>query len=127
MSRPLSGRQTNQRAEIRAAIEAIKIAVRRGYDSLAIRTDSKYLLDGATDWINNWQRNGWRNISGRPVANQSDWKMLLEVEDQIRVSYEHVFSHRGIKGNEKADSLAYQGAIQARDQGYDYYSDEDYY
>ena len=51
------GRQTNQRAEIQAAITAIEIATQEEFKSLQILTDSKYLIDGATEWIKKWWNN----------------------------------------------------------------------
>ena len=65
-----SGRQTNQEAELQAAIEAIRIAIREGFESLKIHTDSKYVIKGAKSWIFSWENNNWQTSDGEPVFNK---------------------------------------------------------
>lgn len=116
LSLPLHGRATNQRAEVQAAIEAVKTALDRGYRKICICTDSDYLFKGATEYTHKWRANGWLNAKGRPVANQDDWKEFLRVvRSSTSVTMEHVNAHSGIYGNEMADKLAVEGALMARD------------
>ena len=106
------GRQTNQRAEIQAAITAIEIATQEEFCCLQILTDSKYLIDGATEWIKKWWNNNWRSSRGEPVVSKDKW---LELEEAInrfhgRISWKHVEAHNGTYGNEQADRLAREAA-----------------
>ena len=106
-------KHTNQIAEIQAATAAIGIAYQKGFDNLEIYTDSKYVFNGATDWINNkWKVNGWRNARGGTVSNKEDWlnldriRMLYEDNFKKEINWFHVPAHQGNPGNEKADILA---------------------
>ncbi|RWS27327.1 ribonuclease H1-like protein [Leptotrombidium deliense] len=110
VSAPLTGRPTNNRAEIHAAIIAIKQAKKFGYDSVTIRTDSKFLMNSMKSWVKKWSTNGWKLSNGNDVVNKEDFEELLSVMDGIKVNWEKVSAHSGIPGNEAADKLAVQGA-----------------
>ncbi|PWN21541.1 RnaseH-domain-containing protein [Microstroma glucosiphilum] len=104
--------QTNNRAELTAAIEALRGAPRDGKPIL--HTDSRYTM-GIKDWLPGWERNGFRNSLGKPVANQ-DLVRQLDREIKMRggnIEWKHVKGHSGIYGNEMADRLAVQGANKA--------------
>jgi ribonuclease HI len=107
----LSGRfrnTTNNRMELRAAIEALEALTRPC--TVEIYTDSSYLRDGITKWINGWQRNGWRTASKQPVKNQDLWKRLLAAVSRHQpaggVHWMWLKGHAGHDGNERADELA---------------------
>ncbi|ORX92216.1 ribonuclease H1-like protein [Basidiobolus meristosporus CBS 931.73] len=111
VSEPLLGKQTNQRAEIMAAIRAIENA---GDDELKlnIKTDSQYLINAITVWIHNWKARQWKTSAGKDVEN----KDLIQKLDQLitrrpgKVRFTHVKGHSGVPGNEMADMLANAGA-----------------
>ncbi|TRX92218.1 hypothetical protein FHL15_006833 [Xylaria flabelliformis] len=74
---------TSNRAELRAAIAVLRRNDWRadGFTSLVIATDSSYLVDGATEWVRRWVRNGWKTRTGGPVKNQDLWQLFLgEIE-----------------------------------------------
>lgn len=111
----LSGRfrqTTNNRMELRAAIEALNALTRPC--PVTIHTDSTYLRDGITRWIVNWQRNGWRTAGKKPVKNQDLWQALLAAVARHQpaggVTWEWTKGHAGDGGNERADTLANQAA-----------------
>ena len=97
---------TNNRMELTAALallEALKALPR--HPDLAIRTDSKYLIDGFSKWIQGWKRKGWRTASGSPVLNRDLWELL----DQARLSgvpLIHVKGHSGDPDNDRCDVIA---------------------
>jgi ribonuclease HI len=97
---------TNNRMELTAALallEALKVLPR--HPDLAIRTDSKYLIDGFSKWIQGWKRKGWRTASGSPVLNRDLWERL----DQARlggVPLIHVKGHSGDPDNDRCDVIA---------------------
>lgn len=108
--RELSGRfrhTTNNRMEMRAAIEALDAL--EAPSRVAIYTDSDYLRMGITSWIHGWQRNGWRTAARKPVKNADLWRRLLRSQQRHEaggVTWHWVRGHAGNKLNERADRLA---------------------
>jgi ribonuclease HI len=109
--RTISGRfqqTTNNRMELRAAIEALETLKRPC--AVAIHTDSEYLRKGITQWVQGWQRNGWRTASKEPVKNQDLWRRLLIAIARHQpaggVTWSWVKGHAGNDANERVDVLA---------------------
>ncbi|HLD76674.1 MAG TPA: ribonuclease HI [Rickettsiales bacterium] len=95
---------TNNRMELRAVIEALKI-VKKSV-SIVVYTDSKYVQNGISEWIHSWKKNGWKNASKKPIKNVDLW-MALDLEAQKhRIEWKWVKGHNGDKYNEIADELA---------------------
>ena len=90
-----------------AAIEALG-AVPDGAD-IRLITDSVYVKDGITSWINNWKRRGWKTAAGKPVKNIELWKALDAACARHTVEWVWVKGHAGNAGNEHADALARRG------------------
>lgn len=95
---------TNNRMELMAAIEALA-SLKRGCEVM-ITTDSKYVRDGITSWVKNWQKNGWKNAKREPVKNADLWQRLLDEAAKHTVSWHWVKGHAGHPENELADQLA---------------------
>ena len=95
---------TNNRMEMRAAIEALASLKRPS--EVRLHTDSMYLRDGITRWIGNWKRNGWRTADKKPVKNADLWRRLEEELAAHRVEWHWVRGHAGHPENERADALA---------------------
>ena len=97
---------TNNRMELAAALTLLeKLAVLPRDPNLTIRTDSKYLIDGFSKWINGWKRKGWRTASGSPVLNRDLWEAL----DAARLSglpFTYVKGHSGDPDNDRCDAIA---------------------
>ncbi len=98
---------TNQRMELMAAIEALRSL--KGPSNITIYSDSKYVIKGITEWIHGWKKNGWKNASRKPVANDDLWKQLDTQAARHQVIWQWVKGHAGHPGNERADELARQG------------------
>jgi len=111
VSLKLHGKATNNRAEINAAIIAIKIAKIRNIHNLIIYTDSMFLINCATKWINGWKKNNWKTSSKKDVINKDDLLILDNVSQDIKIKYIHVKAHSGVFENEEADKLAKKGAL----------------
>ncbi|XP_052070537.1 ribonuclease H1-like [Mytilus californianus] len=111
LSERLGGRQTNNRAEIHATARAISQAKARGITNLVLKTDSQFCINGITNWIHKWKRNGWKLSTGQPVINKADFEELESSLQGINVKWVHVRGHRGVPGNEAADKLANEGAL----------------
>ena len=105
---------TNNRMEMMAAIEALN-AIKPG-PKILLHTDSKYVMDGITEWIHGWKKRGWKTASKKPVKNKDLWQALDTANAKHDVTWNWVKGHDGNEGNERADALARLGAEEvARD------------
>lgn len=95
---------TNNRMELMAVIQALS-AVRHRCD-IDLHTDSRYVMDGATRWIGNWRRNGWRTSQKKAVKNAELWQQLDELSQNHAIEWHWVKAHAGHKYNELVDQAA---------------------
>lgn len=105
--RELSGgmaETTNNQMELTAVIKGLE-ALKRPVP-VHIVTDSKYVMQGVTQWMKGWKRNGWRTANKKPVANRALWKQLDSLLGPHKVSWEWVKGHSGHPQNERCDELA---------------------
>ncbi len=105
---------TNNRMELTAAIEALKLL--KEPCRIALTTDSVYVRDGVTKWIHGWRKNGWRTAAKKPVKNQDLWQALDNEVARHQIEWHWVKGHSGHPENERADALANQGIAAIRDQ-----------
>jgi ribonuclease HI len=108
--KPLYGGEketTNNRMELTAAIQALK-AIKEPCQ-IDLTTDSQYVRQGITEWIQNWKARGWKTASKQPVKNVDLWQQLDELIGQHQVSWHWVKGHSGHRENEIADELANKG------------------
>ena len=98
---------TNNRMELRAAIEGL--AALKRPSRVTVTTDSQYVRQGITQWIEGWKRNQWRTSAKKPVKNQDLWQLLDELTSRHEVTWEWVKGHSGHPDNEHADALANRG------------------
>lgn len=95
---------TNNRMELTAAIEGLR-AMRRPVTA-RIHTDSTYVKDGITRWIDKWKRNGWKTAARKPVKNVDLWQALDSALRHHQVEWRWVKGHSGHPENDRADALA---------------------
>jgi ribonuclease HI len=95
---------TNNRMELTAAIEGLRALTRSC--KVDLNTDSKYVLQGINEWIENWKSNGWKTAARKPVKNADLWQLLEKQAQRHRINWYWVKGHAGIEGNEEADRLA---------------------
>jgi ribonuclease HI len=95
---------TNNRMEMMAAISALE-ALKRPC-RVRLHTDSIYLRDGITRWINKWRSNGWLTSDRKPVKNADLWMRLEKAMAPHRIEWAWVRGHAGHPENERADELA---------------------
>lgn len=98
---------TNQRMELQAAIEALR-ALKKPC-RITIHSDSKYVVQGMTEWIHDWKRRGWKTAGKKPVANLELWQELDRLVNGHQVQWQWVKGHAGHPENERADELARKG------------------
>ena len=98
---------TNNRMELTAVIRALE-ALKRPCQ-VELTTDSKYVIQGITEWIGNWKRRGWKTASKKPVLNVDLWQELDDLVQKHEINWHWVKGHSGHPENEKADMLANLG------------------
>ena len=98
---------TNNQMELTAVIKALNFFDKK--IDLDLYTDSKYVMDGITDYIKKWKINGWRTANKKPVKNISLWKALDELNNFHEIKWNWVRGHSGNPENEKADAFANLG------------------
>lgn len=124
---------TNNRMELTACIQALRFldmvvlnkyfVDKKNFGKeffVTIKTDSQYVKKGITEWIENWQKNNWKNANKKPVLNKELWQQFLDIKNTINgklsennfpeIKFEYVAGHMGIEGNEIADELATSAA-----------------
>jgi ribonuclease HI len=94
---------TNNRMELIAAISALEALKQPCV--VDMHTDSQYVRDGITKYINNWKRNGWRTAAKEPVKNKDLWERLETARNVHTVRWHWVKGHSGDQFNERADEL----------------------
>ena len=100
---------TNNRMEMMAVIKALEAL--KGPSKVELYTDSKYVMQGITEWLEGWKAKGWKTASKKPVKNVDLWQ---EIDAAVNtsghdISFHWVKGHAGDPGNERADELARKG------------------
>jgi ribonuclease HI len=90
--------------ELTAAIEALGALKERCH--VELYTDSNYVRDGISGWIDGWKRNGWKTAAKKPVKNAELWQALDAARERHDVHWHWVKGHAGHPENERADELA---------------------
>ncbi len=99
---------TNNRMELLAPINALKNI--NSKDPIEIFTDSKYVKNGITEWINNWVLNNWKTSKKENVKNKDLWLELHKLNQSLNVKWNWVKAHAGDPLNEEVDMLAKKAA-----------------
>ena len=99
---------TNNRMELTAVLEGLR-AVPDGA-RVDLWADSKYVLQGLSDWMDNWKRRGWKTSGRKPVKNEDLWRPLDEQRGRLSITCNWVEGHTGHPDNERCDLLARQQA-----------------
>jgi ribonuclease HI len=103
---------TNNRMELTAVIEALKVLTRPC--AVTLYTDSQYVQKGITEWIHGWKARGWKTAAREPVKNVDLWQALDAAQAVHQVQWRWVRGHSGHVGNERADQLANRGVDAVR-------------
>jgi ribonuclease HI len=107
---------TNNQMELAATIFSLNLILKSHQNdkknlNFEIRTDSKYVIQGSTEWLKNWVKNNWKNSQKKEVLNKGEWQKILgllaEIETRkIKIKWTHVYGHTGEKWNERVDEIA---------------------
>ena len=102
---------TNNRMELTATIKALEHCAKKkdqqmSLEQIEIYTDSNYVKDGITTWINKWEKNNWKTADKKNVKNIDLWKKLKEQVKSREIKWNWVKGHSNEPMNELADQLA---------------------
>ena len=102
---------TNNRMELTASIKALEYCVElEGKQSsskqISIYTDSIYVKEGITVWINSWEKNNWKTANKKNVKNVDLWKKLKKLIKSKQIEWNWVKGHSKDPMNDLADELA---------------------
>ena len=95
---------TNNRMELLAVIKALKKL--KEPCAVHIHTDSKYVLQGMTEWVKGWAAKGWKTADKKPVKNVDLWQALLEAAAPHKLEWTWVKGHSDNAHNNRVDALA---------------------
>lgn len=95
---------TNNKMELTAVIEALNVL--KEPVEVQLFTDSKYVMEGATKWLNGWVKNNWKTSNKKSVANQDLWEKLLPLLEKYRINWNWVKGHSDNEFNNKCDEIA---------------------
>jgi len=99
---------TNNQMELQAVIEALKLLKFRC--QVQLYSDSSYVVDGATKWMANWQRNDWAVAKKKKIKNLDRWQQLAQLMTEHDIVWQWVKAHADNVENNRADALANLGA-----------------
>ena len=96
---------TNNRMELTAVIGALR-ALKKSC-RITLHTDSRYVMDGVTNWMPNWKKNNWRTSNKKSAVKNVDlWQELDTLLTKHQVRWIWVKGHNGHPENERVDQLA---------------------
>jgi ribonuclease HI len=98
---------TNNRMEMMAVIEALGALKKSSH--VKLYTDSKYVMQGVTEWMDGWKAKNWKTAAKKPVKNVDLWKRIDDAVQAHNVEFIWVKGHAGHPENERADELARGG------------------
>ncbi|MEG4146543.1 ribonuclease HI [Microcoleus sp. Pol12B5] len=97
---------TNNRMEMQAAVAALEFFASSGQtEPVTVYTDSEYVKNGITKWIQGWKNKGWKTSTGKDVVNQDLWHLLDKLNSR-QIKWEHVRGHSGDFYNDRCDEIA---------------------
>jgi ribonuclease HI len=103
---------TNNRMELTAPIKGLKYLKEnfKNIEEVKIHTDSKYVKDGITSWINNWKKNGWKTANRQDVKNKDLWVELDSLISSFKIQWIWVKGHADDEYNNLVDKYAKEEA-----------------
>lgn len=109
---------TNNRMELRAAVETLRLVLSLGYTKIDIYSDSAYVVNAVKkEWLKKWGHNGWKTVGGKDVKNKDLWLRLVELLTRSQyINFIKVKGHSGDKNNELVDKLAKREVERAKEE-----------
>jgi len=103
---------TNNRMELLAAIRGSE-RIATG-SQVTLWSDSKYLVDGLNEWVEQWKKRGWKLPRNKPVKNVDLWQEMDELRSHLTMTANWVRGHEDHPENIRCDHLAVLAASEAK-------------
>jgi len=103
---------TNNRMELTAAIEGLRTLKEKC--DVEVITDSEYVKNGITQWIEGWKKRGWMTSAKKPVINRDLWEELDHQVSRHQMKWSWTKGHASHADNNRADELASMAAKEQR-------------
>lgn len=107
-----NGDTTNNRMELTAVIEALKVLKKPC--RMSIVSDSSYVIKGMTEWVEGWQKKNWMNSKKKPVLNRDLWEILIKLSNSHEIEWVWIKGHQGHIENERCDALAREAIMNGK-------------
>lgn len=104
---------TNNQMELQAVISGLDALTKSC--EVELYTDSKYVIDGYTQWMDGWKARGWKKSNKKPVLNKELWQELDGKASKHIITWHWVKGHSGHEENERVDQLARLKAEEIQD------------
>lgn len=121
---PLGFPITNNVAEMTGIQKGLELALKINPAKLRIISDSKYAVNGISQWVDGWIKKKWRKPDGSEYSNKEEWLHIKEIEAKVKelgidIEYQWINAHKGDTGNELADTYATIAVNKSRNAEYD--------
>jgi len=101
---------TNNRMALRSVTETFRaLGAKEQRCRVVFTTDSRYIVDGMTQWVFGWARAGWKRKTG-PIENLPLWYDAIRAASSHAIAWHWVRGHNGHPQNEYANHLATRAA-----------------
>lgn len=99
---------TNNRMELEAVINALTFISKKkiSFTTITLHSDSKYVIQGVTNWIINWKKNNWKTSAKKDVKNQDLWQQLDTLNNELPIEWIWVKGHANNPYNNLCDQIA---------------------
>tara|TARA_B100001971_G_C18268008_1_gene596104 strand:- start:38128 stop:38748 length:621 start_codon:yes stop_codon:yes gene_type:complete len=110
----VAAKTTNNRMELAGAIEALKfLKDSKKSGTFYLYTDSRYVVDGIEKWVAGWKARGWKKADKKEPENLELWKLLDQLNNELKVNFKWVKGHAGHPQNELCDQMANEALDEA--------------
>lgn len=106
---------SNNEAELWALYEALKwMEEHPELKHVKIFSDSRFVVQGTTQWVDKWAKRGWVGSTGEPIKYRPTWEKVKNLYEKLKahcdtLTLEWIKGHNGHPGNDRADTLATRG------------------
>lgn len=95
---------TNNEMEITAVIKGFEAL--KSPCNVEVYSDSAWIINSATQWLDGWAKNGWQTSARKPIAYMKEWQTIYKMLLVHNVKWIKVKAHSGNTLNEYVDNIA---------------------
>lgn len=100
---------TNNKMELQAVCEALRyVHAHLKEEEITVHSDSRYVIQGISEWLAQWKRRDWKRANKKPVLNSDQWKELDALANSLSLTWQWVPGHADVHFNELCHQLVHQ-------------------